>query len=105
MATPFEIPLSPMAQRFTIQLAGTFYVLRFTWNVLLMTWVLDIANANDKPMACGIPLITGADLLAQYKYLGIGGQLIVQSDTDVNAVPTYANLGSIGHLYFIPDEA
>lgn len=51
----------------------------------------------------GIPLVTGADLLAQYKHLSIGGQLFVQTDGDPEAVPTYASLGATAGLYWIPD--
>ncbi len=47
-------------------------------------YVLDIADANGKPIVQGIPFVTGADLLAQYAYLGIGGQLIVQTDYDLH---------------------
>jgi hypothetical protein len=97
-----EIPLIPAPQSFRVQLVGVFYAMSVRWCIPAGAWMLDIADANDEPIVCAIPLITGADLLAQYEYLGIGGQLIVQSDDDVNAVPTFENLGSIGHLYFIP---
>lgn len=105
MANPvvFEIPTKPQAQKFSIQLAGTFYRLGFAWCAPNNAWTLDILNQNDVPIIAGIPLVTGANLLEQYAYLGIGGQLIVQSDDSVDKVPTYANLGSIGHIYFLPD--
>lgn len=99
-----EIPLIPAPQSFRVQLVGVFYSMSVRWNIPAGAWVLDIADVDDVPIVAGIPLITGADLLEQYEYLGIGGQLIVQSDDNVDAVPTYANLGSIGHLYFIPAE-
>lgn len=101
----FEIPLSPVPQRFSIQLGGVFYRLRLLWNRPANCWVLDVADQNDVPMVQGIPIITGADLLAQYGYLGFGGQLIAQTDSDPYAVPTAENLGTTGHLYFVtPDE-
>ncbi len=103
MATALEIPLTPEPQSFRVQLVGVFYSMIVRWNVRSECWVLDIADASDLPLISGIPLITGTDLLGQYKYVGIGGQLIVQSDNDTNAVPTYKNLGTLGHLYFIPD--
>lgn len=99
---PYEIPLTPARQKFRIQLGGVTYTLTFSWNnAPTGGWVVDIADANEVPIVAGLPLITGADLLEQFAYLGIGGQLIVQSDFDVNAVPTYQNLGLTSHLYFL----
>jgi hypothetical protein len=49
----------------------------------------------------GVPIITGADLLAQYAYMNFGGQLRAQTDGNLTAVPTYENLGNAGHLYFV----
>ncbi len=40
-------------------------------------WGLDIGDASNNPIVCGIPLIPGVNLLAQYAYLGISGELIV----------------------------
>lgn len=101
MTTPYEIPLSPEPQRFTIQLSGTFYQLTVRWNIPASAWVLDIANEDGDPMIAGIPLVTGVNLLEQYAYVGIPGELRVQTDTDKNAVPTYANLGTLGHLFYV----
>lgn len=101
MATINEVPLSPKAQRFLITLAGITWQLRVRWSPASACWVLDIADAAGVPVLSGVPMVTGADLLAQYAYLGIGGALYVQSDDSVDAVPTFANLGSIGHLYFV----
>lgn len=96
-----EIPLSPQAQRFQVQLAGVSYTLRLRWCPPAQAWTLDISTATDVPLITGIPLITGADLLEQYAYVGIGGALYVQSDDSVHAPPTFKNLGSISHLYFV----
>jgi len=99
-----EIPLvASTAQRFNVSLVGVSYVMKVRWCAPANSWVLDIADANDVPIVSGIPMITGADLLEQYGYLGIGGQLICQSDDDTDAVPTFDNLGNIGRLYFVPD--
>lgn len=48
-----------------------------------------------------IPLICGVDLLAGLEYLGFGGQLVVYTDGDQNAVPTLDNLGTESNVYFI----
>jgi hypothetical protein len=64
-------------------------------------WTLDLADQNQNPVVSGIPLVTGVDLLAPYGHLNIGGQLIAQTTNDTDAVPTLANLGSTGNLYFV----
>lgn len=102
--TPFEIPLIPStAQTFTVTLVGVTYTMTVTWCAPASCWMIDIADQNAVPIVSGIPMITGADLLSAYGYLGIGGQLFVQSDFDTNAVPTFDNLGDTSHLYFISD--
>jgi hypothetical protein len=98
---PREVPLTPNPQTIAISLAGTTYKLTFKWNPRANYWVMDIATANGVPINSGIPLITGADLLAQYEYLGITGEMLVQTDHDTDAVPTFENLGIHGHLYFL----
>lgn len=72
-----------------------------TETVLLGGWVLDIADSANNPLVQGIPLVTGCDLLQQFGHLGIGGALWVLTDGDPMAVPTYHNLGSLSHLYFV----
>jgi len=67
----------------------------------LQAWVLDIADVSSDPIVQGIPLVTGCDLLAQYAYLGIPGQLVVQTDGSPDTMPTYANLGTNSHLYYV----
>ena len=98
----YEIPLSAEAQTFRIQLAGVTYRMTLRWTAASEGgWVLDISDSTDVPVVQGIPLITGADLLAQYRHLGFSGSLVVQTDYDPDTTPTYANLGSTSHLYFV----
>lgn len=96
----YEVPLTPIPQSFGISLDGVPYNLTVKWNTVALCWVLDISDQNDTDILTGIPLVTGADLLAQYAYLNFGGQLTCQTDGDLTAVPTYENLGTDGHLYF-----
>jgi hypothetical protein len=99
--TVFEIPCSGYPETFTAVLGGTLYTLTIHWiNVGTPGWILDIADQNGNPIANGIPLVTGANLLEQYAYLGIEGQLFVQTDGDIAAPPTFSNLGTTSHLYF-----
>lgn len=101
MTTALEIPLTAQAQRFGITLGTVDYILTTWWNAAANCWMLSLHDANDNAIIDSIPLITGADLLEQFAYLGLGGQLIIQTDGDANAVPTYANLGTQGHLYWV----
>lgn len=65
-------------------------------------WTLDVADVvTNKDIVCGIPLVTGADLLAQYKYLNIAGSLGVYTDGEPDAVPSFENLGQDSNLYFV----
>lgn len=101
----FLLPLVNIPQKFEISLAGVNYVLTSKWNNSDEGgWTLDIADATTgDPIVCGIPLITGADCLEGLSYLGINGSLVVYTDGDELAPPTYENLGVEGNLYFLTD--
>lgn len=102
MATTYEIPLSAEPQSFSITLGSTEY--RLSLQYLDTTeggWLLNIADTSGNPIASGLPLVTGHDLLEQYAYLGIGGALYVGTDADPDAVPTFDNLGTASHVYFV----
>ena len=101
MATYNEIPTSGTPQILLVALNSGTYTLTLKWNTIAQTWIMDIGDASNNPLAQGLPLITGSDLLAQLEYLGIGGAMTVQTDNDPTAVPTYSNLGTTGHLYFV----
>lgn len=98
----FKIPLTNNPQQFQINLAGVTYILTSKWNDSSDGgWVLDIADQNGVPIACNIPLITGADCLEGLEYLGINGNLYVQSSGgDPLAVPTFDNLGIDSDAFF-----
>jgi hypothetical protein len=101
--TSFRIPLVALAQTLTVSLSGVSYQLKVYWCDPLGAWVMDIADSQGNPMAGGLPLITGNDLLYQLDYLNIGGALIVQSlGGDALASPTSSNLGTAANLYFAP---
>lgn len=104
MANFFEIPLSPNPQRFTIALSGVEYQLTLAyWNVDQGGWTINIADKQGTPIVQGIPLVTGADLLAQYKHLGFVGRLWVRGAVDPDAVPTFDNLGTESLLFWVTD--
>jgi hypothetical protein len=102
VTTFFQVPLQAAPQRLTITLAGVQYTLTLQYrNTVEGGWILDIGDSNNNPIVQGIPLVTGADLLAQYAYLGFGGQLRVQTTSNPDAVPTFENLGTDGLLWFV----
>lgn len=102
--TKYEIPLTNTPQTFQVQIGQQTYRLTLNWNKFAPAWMLDIADKNGNLILGSVPLVTGVDLLAQYAYLGFGGELWVQTDGDANAIPTFDNLGSQSHLYFITKE-
>lgn len=104
MSTLYEIPLSPAPQTFGITLGGQALIMTLQWREAgAACWLLDIADAAGNPMVAGIPLVTGHDLLEQYAYLGLGGALLVATDGDPDAMPTFDNLGVASHLYWRAD--
>lgn len=101
MTTPYEIPLTPNPQQFSISLAGMFFKLLVVWNDVSKSWTLDVSDVDGAPIVQGIPLVTGVDLLGQYPHLNFGGALYVQSDSDMLRVPQFDDFGNDGHLYFV----
>lgn len=101
VVTSYEIPLEPASQTFQIALAGVTYSITLWWSTIGNCWNIDIADANNIPIISSIPLVTGTDLLLPFAYLNFGGQLVCQTDHAPDAVPTYSNLGSTGHVYFV----
>jgi hypothetical protein len=100
MAQTYEIPLSAQAQVLSVTLNNVTYQLTLMWRDTDQGgWFLDIADAQSNPIISGIALVPGANLLAQYGYLGFGFVLFVQTDNDPTAPPTYDNLGQQSHLY------
>lgn len=93
--TQYEIPLTPDAQAFQIQIAETVYLIRVHF---AGGWLLDISDSDGVPMVHGIPLVTGADLLEQYRYLGFGAAMYVVTPDDLP--PGYPDLGVSAHLVF-----
>jgi hypothetical protein len=70
-----------------------------TWRAAF--WCLDIMDSSGGDLIKGVPLITGADLLAQYRYLGLAS-LYVGCDDPANET-TEADLGINSHLYAVTE--
>lgn len=99
----YEVPLTPQPQLFNISLGEKEYNVKLAYvDEDEGGWVLDFADAlTNTPILNGVPLVTGANLLGQYGYLGFGGGLFVQTDHSPDDPPTYTNLGTDSHLYFL----
>lgn len=97
----FEIPTSSTPQTFNITINGVVYNMTLSYRDYLDAgWTLDIADESKNNLVCGIPLVTGTNLLGQYAYVGLGATMIVGTDGDFLAPPTFANLGTNSHLWF-----
>lgn len=96
-----EIPLSPDNQQFSVAISGVTYRMRLVWRDPV--WYLDLLNADKTPIALALPLVAGADLLAQYGYLNLGFSLVAGSDVDGQENPTKTDLGIYSHLYAITE--
>lgn len=96
-----EIPLTPDNQQFSIVLAGNAYRMRVLWRDIY--WIVDLLDGSGNPIINGIPLVTGADLLAQYAYLNLGFRLVVTCDVAPLVYPTKTDLGINSHLYVITE--
>lgn len=102
MATVYEFPLLPQAQKMTITLATVEYQIRFGWcDAPDGGWFIDIADVDGNALINGLPLTAGENVLQQLDYLGFPGEIRVQTDSDTLVEPTYANLGSNGKVLFI----
>ena len=102
----YEIPLSPTPQTFTVALpSGRAVQMRLIYQFNDDDcWLLDIADVDGSLLLAGVPLVSGADLLEQYGYLGLGVRLFVTTDGDLAEPPHWWNLGLVGgaHLWVEP---
>ena len=98
----YEIPLTSANQTIRISILNTTYIIRtYYCNVDMGGWVFDISDASGNAILTGVPMVTGANLLEQYAYLGLGFGMFVSTDGDMTAIPTFDNLGTNGHLYVV----
>jgi hypothetical protein len=100
-----EIAVRPVDQFFDVTLGGVRYKMKLQWSAAPTGgWVLDIYTDQESPILCGIPLVSGVDLLEQYRYLNIGngGWLYCVTYGDHDAAPTQTNLGTDAHLFWQP---
>ena len=99
MTTIAEIPLRG-AETFQVTLANTVYNLSVIWRDPF-GWFLDIARQDGTKLVSGIPMVSGIDLLQPYPQFQFGGALVLATDGNPTADPTFDNLGTACHLYFV----
>ena len=101
----FKIPFSNTPQRFNISLRGRLLTLVNRWNFIDETWRIDVSDAiTFEDLILSIPLVTGINLLRQYKFVGLDGQIIVFTKSDIAAPPGYGNLGVDSNVYFLVEK-
>lgn len=91
-----ELPLQPQNQSLSATIAESIYKIQMIWRS--GCWYLDLSDSSDSLIAGSIPLVTGANLLAQYTYLDLGFSLYVICDADGQEYPTEDDLGIGSHL-------
>lgn len=100
--TLYKIPLIAEPQTFDIEVGGTSYIVTTKWNGELPAWELTAKyTETGETLFDALPLVTGVDLMAQYKHLGIDGTLFCTTFGDEDAPPTLENLGIQSFLYYL----
>lgn len=101
----FRIPLTNTAQSFNITLSGVSLTLITRWNEFMPAWELGFQDTNtQKNIFTFVPLVTGADLIGQFRYNGIlPGVLLCFTEGETDAIPTETNLGASANLFYITE--
>ncbi len=98
-----ELPISHGTphQSFSVQLDGSVYQVRLRFNSRAGHWAMDLADAGGTPLALGIAVRLGVDLLAQYSAASFPpGVLFALNWTDQYQEPDRKNMGSDVSLIF-----
>jgi len=91
-----KIPLTPTSQTLTISLVGTSYNFQIIWRG--NQYILDIFDINNNAIVTGISLVTGVNLMEQFRYLNLGFNMFVSTDITPNLDVNYPDLGVTAHL-------
>ena len=103
--TVYKIPFKNTPQRFEVSLSGRDFIFINRWSSGMSLWCLTILDAQTQAvLLLNMPIVTGADLLRQFAYLGIPGSLIAFTQGDIDATPTLKNLGAAANLYYVVDH-
>lgn len=99
MSTIVEIPLLPRPQELFIDFGASLWGFRLRWiDIDVGFWLLDLLDQRGSALACGLPLVTGADILHGLGYLNFPGVLFIVTEGDPKSPPNAVNLGVTSHL-------
>jgi hypothetical protein len=103
VSTTYNIPLAVGAQRLTVDLGDGDYRLRLLYrDADEAGWSLDLDGPRDIAIH-GMPMLVGVDLLWQYAYFGIPGQLFVRRTNTGPEIFSYDDMGrNVQLLYVVP---
>ena len=97
-----EIPLTSDNQQFNTAINGVNYSIKMPWRDY-SGWITDLQDSSGADIVTGIPLVTGANLLAQFSYLNLGFGLAVICDDPAQDYPTKTDLGINSHLLAVTE--
>lgn len=89
--TLYAIPTSTSNVHYTqsVQLSGVIYQLEMRYNTRMQRWVLNVADVIGRNIICGIVMLTGRNLVGQYKTLSLPpGTLFCHRDGQTPLEPT-----------------
>lgn len=101
-----EIPIKETAPAFKIriEISGVQYIFRFIWNNRSQTWVMDLYDANENPLATGINMVVNFPLLYTRRVEGLPNGVLILFDTkETNQECGRNDLGERCKLYFLED--
>lgn len=94
----YELPMSDdPSQEFVCELGDIKYLFRVQLNVRADLWTLDVNTVDDEPIALGLPLVLGADLLANERFTH--GVLFLVDYAGTGLDPTADNLADYGLIW------
>lgn len=89
----------------TKNLDGNPYRLLFHWNTTTDKYYLAMTSLSDTEVVIrNMALLPGKNLLAQYGYGHLLGQLRVTDTSGANEAPTFAGMGGRWKLYYTPRD-
>ncbi|MTC35812.1 hypothetical protein GKR67_14465 [Providencia alcalifaciens] len=94
-----EIPVTSKNQEMDVTLGDKAYHLKLTHNEFC-GWMLDVYTISRELMVGGIPLLSGINVLEQYRYLGFNGSLSLICEND-EMETSFHELGKGNKLYYL----
>jgi hypothetical protein len=97
----FDLPVQPYPMIFGISVRDVSYGFRTQYRETPEGgWLMDLMDGNALPLARGIPLVSGLDLMYQFNHLNLGFALVTLC-LDGRTTPTYESLGIEDRLVLV----